>query len=444
MLPAVTREATPSRFPAAGRELALGASPLGDLSRQPIAPGEGRIGTPTYVYDLEGMAREARELNGAFEGAPHLVAYAVKANGAGPILRTFVGEGCGADVVSGAELLLAMRCGVTPDRLVFSGVAKTDDELDLAIGVGDAGIHAINVESVEEIPRIAARAASQGRTARVTLRINPGVAAAELDTHSYIATGHDDAKFGVPLASLGDATSALEKAKDAVRLVGITAHAGSQLTSVDAYLASARAVFETARSLRDRFALEFVDTGGGFGIDYGEGCPARPADFIRAARALQRDHGVGDLALYCEPGRALVGAHAVLLSRVIQRKIAKDRSGDRVRRWLMIDAGMNDMMRPALYQARHRIVPVILDESAPLLPFRVVGPVCESSDDFGVHELPETPFAEVALLDAGAYGYTMASRYNGRPLPAEVFLKDGAIAQVRARKPITDWVDDRL
>ncbi len=427
-------------------ELALGGVPLGDLSRSQAEPSDSghasaRVGTPTYVYDLDGMAREASELEAAFEGAPHLVAYAVKANSAGPVVRALAAEGCGADVVSGAELLLAMRCGITPERIVYSGVAKRDDELDLAIGVGDAGIRAINVESVEEIPRIAARAAAQGRVACVTLRINPGVDAEELDTHSYIATGHDEAKFGVPLSSLADATAALESARSSVRLVGVTSHAGSQLTSIEAYLASARAVFETAKSLRGRFALEFVDTGGGFGIDYGDGCSVRPADFIRAARAAQQQHGLGDLALYCEPGRALVGAYGVLLARVIQRKVAH---GDpEPRRWMMIDAGMNDLMRPALYQARHRVVPVMLQPGARLLPYRVMGPVCESSDDFGVHELPEGDLAEVALLDAGAYGYSMASRYNGRPLPAEMFLRGGAVTTVHPRKAVTDWVDDR-
>ncbi|HVJ93567.1 MAG TPA: diaminopimelate decarboxylase [Labilithrix sp.] len=431
----------------ASGELALGGMGLLSLSRtseggygSAAAGAQAFVGTPTYVYDLDGMAREARALEQSFEGHPHLVAYAVKANSAGPIVRVLVSEGCGADVVSGAELLLAMRCGVSPERIVYSGVAKRDDELDLAVGVGDAGIRAINVESVEEVPRIAARAAAQGRVARVTLRINPGVDAVELDTHSYIATGHDEAKFGVPLASIRDAIAALDAAKSTVRLVGVTAHAGSQLTSTDAYRASARAVFETASELRKRFALEFVDTGGGFGIDYGTGCPVRPADFIREVRKMQREHGLGDLALYCEPGRALVGAYGLLLAKVIQRKVAP---GDPPRRWLMIDAGMNDLMRPALYQARHRIVPVASPEGTRLVPFRVVGPVCESSDDFGVHDLPEEHCAEVALLDAGAYGYSMASRYNGRALPAEVFLRGGSVATVRPRKPMADWVDDR-
>lgn len=397
-----------------------------------------RVGTPTYVYDLDAMAEEARELALAFDGAPHLVAYAVKANSAGPVVRALFHEGCGADVVSGGELLLALRCGLSPDRLIFSGVAKTDDELDLAIGVGDDGIRSINVESVEEIGRVAARARAQGRVARVTVRINPGVDAAAIDTHSYITTGHDGAKFGLPLSTLADAATALRVAAGAVRLIGVSAHAGSQLTAVDGYVASARKVFETAKALRDQgFALELVDSGGGFGVDYGDGCPVRPADFIRAVRALQRELGLGDLALCCEPGRALVGTHGVLLSRVIQRKVAGER------RWLMIDAGMNDFLRPALYQARHRIAPLALAPDAKLVPFRVVGPVCESSDDFGVHDLPEGEAAEVALLDVGAYGYAMASRYNGRPLPAEVFLRGGSIAAVHARKSVNDWVSDR-
>jgi diaminopimelate decarboxylase len=434
-----------TRLPNASRELALGGVGLAGLSRASAemsgeSSSRARIGTPSYVYDLDGIARAGRDLDAGFEGRPHLVAYALKANSAGPIVRALAAEGCGADVVSGAELLLAMRCGISPDRIIYSGVAKRDDELDLAIGVGDVGIRTVNVESVEEIPRIAARAAAQGRVARVTLRINPGVAEEELDTHRNIATGHDEAKFGIPLASLSDAIAAVEAAKSSVRLVGVAAHAGSQLTSVDPYLASARVAFDTARSLRSRFALELVDIGGGFGIDYGNGAFLRPADAIRAARALQRECGLDDLVLVCEPGRSLVGAYGVLLAKVIQRKVA---DGPTPRRWLMIDAGMNDLMRPALYQAYHRVVPITLSASPRFLPFRVVGPVCESSDDFGVHDLPDEDVTEVALLDAGAYGYSMANKYNGRPMPAEVFLHGGVVSSIHARKSITDWVDER-
>ena len=415
--------------------LVLGGVSLAELAR------DARLGTPAYVYDLDAIAAEASELRAGFDGVPHLVAYAVKANAAGPIVKALAAEGCGADVVSGAELSLALHCGVSPEHIVFSGVAKTDAELDLAIGIGDAGIGAIQVESVEEIPRIAARAQAAGRIARVSLRINPAVDMEALDTHSYIATGHDEAKFGVPLSSVPAALDLLATTHVGhARLVGVGSHVGSQLTATDGYIASARALFAFAREVRARFQLTFVDAGGGFGIDYGEGCPVRPADFVRATRKLQKECGLDDLALYCEPGRSLVGAHGVLVARVIQRKIAEPR------RWVMIDAGMNDLMRPALYQARHRIVPVVQDPSSRVQSrgYRVVGPVCESSDDFGIHDLPDGELREVAILDAGAYGFSMASRYNGRALPSEVFLRGGAVSAAAPRLPAEDWVQDRL
>lgn len=411
--------------------LLFGGVELVTIARDP------RFGTPTYVYDIDAIALEARELREAFEGAPHLVAYAVKANSAGPIVEALASEGCGADVVSEAELVLAQRCGISPEAIVFSGVAKSDAELDAAIHAGAAGIGAIQIESVEEVKRIAERAKVARRVARVSLRINPAVDAESIDTHSYITTGHDEAKFGVPLTSISDALEILASSPE-LRLVGVGSHVGSQLTSTAGYLAAARTLFGFARNVRKRFPLSFVDTGGGFGIDYGDGCPVRPADFVRATRALQRDMGLADLALYCEPGRSLVGAHGVLLARVIQRKVAESRC------WTMIDAGMNDLMRPALYQARHRIVPLTLDAGAEVRPYRVVGPVCESSDDFGVHDLPGASCSEVAIVDGGAYGYSMASVYNGRALPAEVFLQGGKVVKATPRRPVEEWVQDRL
>lgn len=410
----------------ANGSLVLGGVALSGLSRHE------HVGTPTYVYDLDAIAAGARALEAAFDGVPHLVAYAVKANSAGPIVRTLAAEGCGADVVSGAELVLAQRCGIANEKIIYSGVAKRDDEIDLAVR---ANIR-LNVESVEEIGRVAVRAERLGAVARINLRINPGVDEGVIDTHKHITTGHDDAKFGIPLSTLSAALSAARS--PSVRLVGVAAHAGSQLTALESYLSSARKVFEIAREIREGgVALELVDTGGGFGIDYGNGCPVSPPDFIRAVRAVQREVGLADLALFCEPGRSLVGAHGLLITRVIQHKVAPER------RWLMIDAGMNDLMRPALYQARHRIVPVTASRESEA-EMRVVGPVCESTDDFGVYTLPSGGFDEVAILDAGAYGFSMANRYNGRAVPAEVFLRNGQIAEIRGRKPPTDWIEDRL
>jgi diaminopimelate decarboxylase len=340
-------------------------------------------------------------------------------------------------VVSGAELEVALACGISADAIVFSGVAKSDDEIDLALQAGPHGILAIQAESVEEVERVAARAAARGKVARLSLRVNPGIEEDALGTHSHIATGHDEAKFGIPLADLDEAVGRA-LAAPSLRLIGLACHVGSQLTSLDAYLQGARVLFEAALRVRGRGApLSFIDTGGGFGIDYGGGCPVQPADFVRATLDAKRACGLEGLALHVEPGRSLVGAHGVLLARVIQAK--RTAAGGR---WLMIDAGMNDLLRPALYQARHRIVP--LRQGGPHdARWRLVGPVCESSDDFGEHALPEQPPELVAILDAGAYGYTMASRYNGRALPAEVFLRGGRVAACVPRAPRRAWVDER-
>ena len=312
-------------------KLLLGGVPLIGLARDP------RIGTPSYVYDLDGIEAGARALDAAFDGTPHLVAYAVKANTAGPVVRTIASCGCGADVVSGGELEVALACGVAPERIVYSGVAKEDAEIDGAVG---AGIGAIQLESVEEIARVATRARAAGKRARVSIRMNPAVDREAMGTHAHIATGHDEAKFGIPRDDLARAID-LVLQRSELSLVGLGVHTGSQLTTTDAYVQAARVCFGLAAEVRGRAKdLAFVDSGGGFGVDYGSGCAASPADFVRAARQEQARAGLADLALYVEPGRSLVAAHGVLLSRVIQKK----ESGER--RWLMIDCGMNDSRAP--------------------------------------------------------------------------------------------------
>ena len=422
-----------------GGRLTLGGADLASLA--------AAHGTPTYVYDLAGIAAEAQALEAAFDGAPHLVAYAVKANSAGPVVRALARAGCGADVVSGAELAVALACGVSPDAILFSGVAKLDREIDAAFAAGPRGIGAIQVESVEELPRVAARAASFGARARISLRVNPGTSLEALATHAHIATGHDDAKFGIPREDL-PAALALILATPSLALTGMSIHVGSQLTTTDAYVDAARTLFEVVRDLRPVHGkdLVFVDTGGGFGIDYGDGCPASPAQFVRETRSLLKSFGLDDLALHVEPGRSLVASHGVLLTTVVQHKVTPQGPvADARARWLLIYAGMNDLLRPALYQARHRIAVVVAEPSGEgEVPWRVVGPVCESSDDFGEHTLPVVPPHALAILDVGAYGYTMASRYNGRPLAAEVFVEGGRVVASRARDAESVWVDDRI
>jgi diaminopimelate decarboxylase len=392
---------------------------------------EARVPTPAYFYDLDAIAAETRALVDGFGEARHVVAYAVKANSAGSVVRAIASAGGGADVVSGAELELVLACGVPADRVVISGVAKTDAEIDLAIARGILAIHA---ESVEELDRIAARARAAGKRVRVSLRVNPGV---EIDSHSHIATGHDAAKFGIARADLGEAFTRIDSASDALSAIGISTHVGSLLNSVDPYRRSALAVCEAARARRSSGRpLSFVDFGGGFGIDYG-GAPApRPAEFARAGLALLKSEGLEELTLVVEPGRALVGPHGVIVASVVQGK----RSGSR--RWAMIDAGMNDLIRPALYGARHRIEPLDRPPSAP--SSRVVGPVCESSDDFGEHELGDPLPVQVVIRDAGAYGFVMASEYNGRSMPAEVFVAAGRVKSVSPGRGPDAWVKSRL
>jgi diaminopimelate decarboxylase len=314
-------------------------------------------------------------------------------------------------------------------------VAKRDDELDLAIG---AGIRAIHAESIEELGRIAARARAVGGRARVGLRVNPSV---EADTHAHIATGHDEAKFGIAREDLPRAFDAI-RANAELSLVGMSSHVGSMLMTTAPYVEALSVLVDVARDVRARgFALEYLDAGGGFGVPYRDDQQAvSGADFVRAARATLDAAGMGDLALLIEPGRSLVAAHGVLLTQVIQPK--RSSAGGVARRWLLVDAGMNDLIRPALYQAHHRIVPVRTSD-APLARWRVAGPVCESSDDFGEHPLPDPPPSLLAIREAGAYGRSMASTYNARPIASEVFVSGGRVASVRRAQTVAALVDEQ-
>ncbi|MEO7094939.1 MAG: diaminopimelate decarboxylase, partial [Polyangiales bacterium] len=395
-------------------------------------------GTPAYVYDLDAIGHSARGIVDAL-GRSGLCAYAIKANGAAPIVARLLREGCGIDCVSGGELRVALACGARPHAIVYSGVAKRDDELDLAIITGIRGIH---VESVEEIERIASRARANGRSGvPIAMRINPAV---EVDTHAHIATGHDEAKFGIARDDVPRALEALRLAGKEVRLVGLAVHIGSQNFQVEPYLAGLRVLCDFARTMRGRgIALQYLDAGGGFGVPYQDDQKAiPPAAFIHAALSELHARRLDDLSLLVEPGRALVAAHALLVARVIQPK--RSMAGGQERRWLLIDAGMNDLIRPALYQAYHRIEPLTLDSKDTVQSWRVAGPICESSDDFGTHPLPDPPPQLVAIRDVGAYGRSMASSYNAGPLAAEVFVSGGEVVAVRHAHPIDDVVAEEM
>ena len=403
----------------------LGETPLLDLMAQ------AGLETPVYFYDLDAIGHEARELIAGYGSARHVVAYAVKANSAGSVVRVLAAEGTGADVVSAAELEVAMACGIPAEKIVMSGVAKRDTELDFAIS---SRLLAIQAESVEELSRIATRARALGRQARVAFRLNPGV---EIESHAHISTGHDKAKFGITRADVARAFETVDAAGDALVAVGLSTHIGSMLGDVAPYLQSAQHVCDVARARRaHKPGLEYVNFGGGFGIDYGAGQRARPADFAKSAVALLAEQGLADLMLVAEPGRSMVGAHGVLVAKVVQSKVSAEHQ------WVMIDAGMNDLLRPALYGAKHRIEPLEREPSTP--EWRVVGPVCESSDDFGEHPLGASVPDSVVIRDAGAYSFTMASEYNGRALAAEVFVKQGAVVSTSPSPGAAAWVKRRL
>lgn len=403
----------------------LGSARLSQLVR------DAEVGLPAYVYDVDGMTETLRSLRHAFGDAPHVVAYAVKANSAGTVVRAFAAEGAGADAVSGAEVELALACGVPASKVVMSGVAKTDAELDLALG---KGIMAVQAESVEELQRLMARARAVGRRADVSLRLNPGI---EIDSHAHIATGHDDAKFGISESDLAAAYAVIDGSEGRLAQVGLSVHLGSMLTSTEAYARSARKLCALALERRRQVStLRYVDFGGGFGVDYGGAPSVAPSEFAHSCVRTLRDAGLSDLTIVVEPGRSLVAPFGVLVASVVQTK----QSGER--RWVMLDAGMNDLLRPALYAAKHRIE---LLESSPREPeWRVVGPVCESSDDFGSHALGPEPGGWVAIRDAGAYGFVMASEYNGRALPNEVFVSGGQVVAVSRSAGAQAWLARRL
>ena len=385
-----------------------------------------RYGTPLYLYSGAAVRAAFTAYDQAFAGVPHRICYALKANSAGALLKLLAGLGAGADIVSGFELRAAQRAGFPPDRIVFSGVGKTDDEL--ALGV-EQGIGEFNAESEEEIARLSHVASSQGRRVRVTLRVNPDI---DPRSHPYVSTGLRENKFGVDIA---EAPAILARAArlPGIVVAGLQCHIGSQITDLGPLEEAARELAALSRRLLDDgFALETIDIGGGLGVDYhGSGGPD-PGAF--ASRVLPALAGLS-LTVLVEPGRSMVARAGVLLTRVIAVK------ENRGRTFVVVDAGMNDLLRPALYGAFHRVEPVTLRGRQPLR-VDVVGPVCETADFLARDRDLEgvEPGDLVAVRDAGAYGFSMSSTYNMRPRPAEAMVEGGAARLIRRRETFDDLV----
>jgi diaminopimelate decarboxylase len=384
-------------------------------------------GTPAYVYSRAALEADYAAYERAFAGVSHRVCYALKANPAGALLRILSALGAGADVVSAFELLAALRAGFQAQDIVFSGAGKSD--LELALGI-EQGIGCFNAESEEEIRRISEAARARDRTVRVGLRVNPDI---DARSHPYISTGLRENKFGVDIA---DAPEILRRARElpGVKVVGVQCHIGSQINELEPLVEAVREVVALTRRLLDEgFALETVDLGGGLGIDYHHG-GRLPGPTQFAGRVLPL---LGELPLrvLLEPGRSIVARAGALLTRVLYVK------ENRGRTFVIVDAGMNDLLRPALYDAHHRIEPVV-SRGRTVRQVDVVGPVCETGDFLARgRELEEvSPGDLLAVRDAGAYGFCMASNYNLRPRAAEVLVEDGAARLIRRRETFEDLI----
>jgi diaminopimelate decarboxylase len=395
----------------------------GDLYAEelPVAHVAAAVGTPFYLYSAAGFTARYRRFADAFLPEQPLICYAVKANSNLAVLRLLAGLGAGADVVSEGELRRALAAGVPPERIIFSGVGKTAAEMGMAL---EAGIHQINVESVPELRRLSEVASARGRIARIAIRINPDV---DAYTHAKISTGRKENKFGV---EIDEAVAAYQLASElpGIEPVGLAVHIGSQVTDLEPYRRAFERVAEIVLGLRALgFSVPRMDLGGGIGVRYHAERALEPLSYAKLVHAIFGSLG---LTLAFEPGRVLTAAAGLLVSQVLYVKEGS------ARRFVIVDAGMNDLIRPALYEAWHDIVPVRLPAAgASLAPADVVGPVCETGDTFAVdRELP--PFAEgdlLAFTAAGAYGAVMSTTYNSRLLVPEVLVADGRFAIIRAR-----------
>jgi diaminopimelate decarboxylase len=402
----------------------------GELHAEDVALAQiaERYGTPCYVYSHRALAETYRAFDAAFAARDHLVCYAVKANSSLAVLNVLARLGSGFDIVSGGELARVVAAGGDPRKVVFSGVGKTADEMRQALA---AGILCFNVESESELARLESVAAQAGATAAVSLRVNPDV---DPRTHPYIATGLKQNKFGIPYS---DALALYRRARGMrhLALAGIGCHIGSQLTDIAPFVAALDRVLELADRLRaEGIALAHVDIGGGLGIRYRDESPPAVADYARALLARLEGRAV---KLMLEPGRALVGNAGLLLTRVEYLKHGSERN------FAVVDAAMNDLLRPALYDAWHEVLPVRAGRGDTL--YEIVGPVCETGDFLArARPLALKEGEHLAIMAAGAYGMSMSSNYNSRPRAAEVMV-DGATAHlIREREAVSELMSREM
>jgi len=394
----------------------------------PLRAVADAVGTPAYIYSRAALLESYSAYDRAFAAVPHVICYAVKANANLGVLATLARAGAGADIVSGGELFRALRAGVPPKKIIFSGLGKTRDEMRDAL---KADILMLNVESVSELRALDEVAREMGVRAPVGLRVNPDV---DPQTHPYISTGLKTSKFGIPIA---EALAVYDEAArlKGVEVLGVQMHVGSQLTKTTPFADAGARLAALAKTLRERgITVRYLDLGGGLGIRYRDEKPPRHEDYAAVLVPLAREL---DVTVVIEPGRSIVGNAGVLLTRVLYRKTTE------AKRFVVVDAAMNDLIRPSFYDAYHEIRPV--DEAqttAPVETADVVGPICESGDflakDRALPNLGEGDL--VAVMSAGAYGFAMASNYNARPRAAEVLVDGAGYTIVRRRETYEDLV----
>ena len=391
---------------------------------EPIAAAEG---TPLYIYSAATIAGRYRAIDEAFAGYPHAIHYALKANSTLAITRLLRGLGSSADANSGGEIDVALRAGFSPAQIVFTGVGKTTAEL--AHGI-DLGVRMINVESAGELDRVDALSRERRVRTKIAIRINPDV---DAKTHPHISTGLKINKFGIAIADVKD-LCAHARGLSGVAVVGLHAHIGSQITDLDPLKRAAGALVALARELAaEGTRIEHLDLGGGLGVSYDGSRVPTAQEYADAVLPVVRESG---LAIVLEPGRQIVAPSGALLTRVVD---VKEAGGGKL--FVVMDAGMTELIRPMLYGSFHRIEPVV-DSGATPTVCDVVGPLCESSDTIGKDRtLPRPQVGELyAVLDTGAYGSVMASNYNRRCLPAEVMVEDGKASVIRRRQTIDDFL----
>jgi len=391
----------------------------------PVAAVAEAVGTPFYLYSAATLRRHFLAVDQAFSGLDHITCFAVKSCSNIAVLNLFAGLGGGADIVSGGELFRALKAGVDPQKIVYSGVGKTREEMRYAL---TSGILMFNVESAQELDALRREAAALGVRAPVALRINPDV---DPKTHAYISTGLAKNKFGVPIGQALELYEAAHGMAD-IEVRGVSCHIGSQLTSVSPFLESLHKVADFIAALGDKgISVRYLDMGGGLGIRYEDEEPPHPDEYAAALRQVLEGLGC---CLIIEPGRVIVGNAGIMVTRVLYTK-----EGDK--NFTIVDAGMNDLARPSLYEAYHAIVPVE-DRGRGVQVADVVGPICETGDFIARGR--EVPVCEqgdlLAVMSAGAYGFTMSSNYNSRPRVAEVMASGDGFHVIRRRETFSDLI----